>query len=141
MAEKADLESNLLRKSIVYGGNYLARIVGNLVKYGTEKIPEEGALNLGYPGAALGFAALDILAENFDEIKNSGYYKLAKIGGTATFSALTLANLIQFINGNYDGLKDLPFNLSMAASLGYDLKEPGKDFLKNWSWNFKSNKK
>ncbi len=141
MSEESNLNNKVLRKSLVYGASYLSRIVGNLCQYGLEKVPDEGGLNLGYPGAALGFAALDIIAENLDPVKQSGYYKLAKIGGAATFSALALSNFIGAIKGDYEGIKNLPFNLSMAASLGYDLKEPGKDFLKKWDWTFGLNKK
>jgi hypothetical protein len=130
------------RKAFVYGANYLGRIIGNLAQYGTARVPEiieggEKGLNLGHPYAALGFAALDLIGGASDKLRESGYFKSTKLGGALVFSALAGKNLVDFIHGNYDGWKELPFNLSMAASLGYDLKEPGKDFfknIKNWDW-------
>lgn len=109
-----NIKQSRIKKASVYGANYLARLGGNLAKDG---------LNLGHPYAALGFGLVDIVAENSNLVKENPGYRLAKFGGTAYFSVLTVKNLVEFIKGDYSGLKDFPFNLSMAASLGSDLKE------------------
>ena len=103
-----------MKKAIVYSANYLARPLGNLAKDG---------LNVGHPYAALGFGLVDVVAENSGIIKDNLVYRLTKVGGAAYFSFLTFKNLVEFAQSDYHGLKDFPFNLSMAASLGSDLKE------------------
>jgi hypothetical protein len=112
------------KKAIVYGANYLARPLGNLAKEG---------LNLGHPYTALGFGLADIIAGSSDEVRGNVINRMIKVGGSAYFSFLTLKNLVEFIEGDYSGLKDFPFNLSMAGSLGSDLKdlykESGKSFF------------
>lgn len=114
MAKTNNLEKSISRKALVYSANYLARPLGNLAKDG---------LNLGHPYTALGFGLADIICENSDKVKESLPNKLIKLGGAAYFSTLTLKNLVEFIEGDYSGLKDFPFNLSMAWSLGSDFKE------------------
>lgn len=127
MVDKDYIAKSRLKKSIVYGINYLARPLGNLAKEG---------LNLGHPYAALGFGLSDIVAENSpDLVKKNSYYRLAKVGGATYFSYLTVKNLVEFIQGDYSGLRDFPFNLSMAGSMGSDLKElysePGENLFKD----------
>jgi hypothetical protein len=106
-------ESNL-RKALVYGVNYLARPLGNLAKDG---------LNIGHPYTALGFGLADILAGNSDKVNKNVINRLVKLGGAAYFSFLTIKDLVDFAGGDYERLKDFPFDLSMAASLGSDLKD------------------
>jgi hypothetical protein len=107
-------KENKLKKALVYGLNYLARPLGNLAKDG---------LNIGHPYAAIGFGLADIVAENSGDVEKNIINRFIKLGGAAYFSFLTVKDLIEFAGGNYEKLKDFPFDLSMAASLGSDLKE------------------
>jgi hypothetical protein len=123
-----------LRKLLVYGGNYGARLLGNLgdvtFKYTPLLNPDKTdkiGYKLGHPFSAMGFAAWDFAFENIPYLKNAEWSKtaniLAKAGGTLYFGFLTGKNLIDFALGNYTEAGQLPFNASMAASLGKDLKD------------------
>lgn len=114
MAKTNNLENDVARKSVVYGVNYLSRLIGNELQPG---------LNLGHPYAALGFGIADIITGSYKPLKESIYNSWLKVGGAAYFSFLTVKNLVEFIEGDYAGLKDFPFNLSMAWSLGTDAKQ------------------
>lgn len=122
--------NNLTRKAIVYGANYGSRIIENLL-IGSEAVAQ-GKSNIGHPYGALAYTALDLLG-SVDAVKNSPYYKLAKIGGIIAYSGMIGSKLINFVQGDYSGVENLPFDISMAASLGYDLKQMGSDFGKNWN--------
>jgi len=127
----------IARKVFSYGVNYFGRIGGNLYQYGTARVPEivangtEKGLNLGHPYAALAFAGLDIVAENSNILKDSSLYRLSKVGGTLGFSFLVGKDLVNFIKGDYSDLKNLPFHLLMAGSLGADAKDLYKDSKNN----------
>ena len=108
MVNANDLEIKKLGKVVAYGGNYFGRLIGNYLEPG---------LNLGHPYAALGFAVSEIITENYEPLKDSIYNTWIKAGGAGYFSFLTIKNLAEFIEGDYSGLKDFPFNLAMAWSL------------------------
>lgn len=115
-----------IKKLLVYGGNYGARLLGNasgLVMNYNDKVH----FGLGHPFTALSFGAFDLAFDNVPYLKENNNAKIlnkvVKLGGLAYFSFLTGKNLVDFALGNYEGWQQLPFNASMATSLGMDVKE------------------
>ena len=99
---------DLLRNLCVYTGNIGARILGNVIKPGS---------NIGNPYGAIGYGLLDILRDADPRIANSKYVRLLEAGGGAFYTAKTVGNLVSLVKGNAEALLDLPFNLSMAYEL------------------------
>ena len=137
---KRKTDKDLKRRLAIYAGNYIPRLIQNLAKYGTNEIPP-GESYLGHPYSALGFAGLDILVNSHQDLKNSAYYKLAKLGGFLTFTGLAGIKLVNFVKGDYTHWANFFWDTSMALSLGHDLKELGSDFFNRWDWGFGQDKK
>jgi hypothetical protein len=155
MTDKSDLSNKTIRKSLIYGINYLARPLGNWAAKGAQeaaknaissgaiestKLGVENGLNLGHPYAALMFGAADVISENSKDVRNYPLHRFFKLGGAAYFSFLTFKNLVEFASDytNCRSLVELPFNASMALSLGIDMKnlynESGQDFFSDVKW-------
>ena len=117
------VKNDLLRKLIVYGGNFVVRPVGNLIQQG---------VNLGNPGAAIFYGFIDIFRNATPKFKESKYIRLIEAVGFSVYTAKTITNLVSIAKGDFEYLIDIPFNASMAFEIGkntiYDYK--GKN-LKN----------
>ena len=98
----------LIRKLGIYGGNFAARPLGNLIKSGS---------NIGNPYGAIVYGLIDIFRGADSRIANSKYIRLLEaIGGTA-YTAKTIVNLVSLAKGDSEALLDLPFNASMAYEI------------------------
>jgi len=111
--------TDLGRKIFNYGANYVARPIGNAVKAGTD---------LGNPFSAIGYTLLDLVSK-----KDSLVNRTAKFAGGITYMALTTMDLIKIAKGDYQALMDLPFNVSMAATLMIDAKKSYKTKSTNFA--------
>ncbi len=118
LSEKENNLNKIIRKSCVYGVNYGARLIGNSFNE---------SLKLGHPYSALGFGLSDLIMGVSEKWERGNLNKFIKFGGFTYFSFLTINNLVDFARGDYSFAKDFPFNLSMALSLGKDLKEIYKE--------------
>lgn len=113
---------NLKRKLGVYGANFVARPVGNLIKSGS---------NIGNPIGAIVYGGLDILRNAIPSLKNNKYIRLFEAGGFAVYGLKTVGNLLSIAKGNYHDLAELPFNALMAYETGKNTLEDyaGKDII------------
>ena len=102
-------QMDLLRKNSVYGGNFIARPLGNLIKEG---------LNLGNPIGAIFYGFIDIFRNATPKLKENKYIRLVEAGGFGFYTAKTIGNLVSIAKGDFDSLIDLPFNASMAYEVG-----------------------
>jgi hypothetical protein len=130
-----------IRRGLVYGANYGARLLGNLGKdltftyihtYKGDNNPDTNLKDnfeygLGHPFTAMGFAAWDAAFDTVPYLKSADWAKtanvLTKAGGAVYFGFLTVKNLVDFALGHYNDAAQFPFNLSMTATLGKDLTE------------------
>jgi len=65
---------------------------------------------IGNPGGAILYGALDIVSEFPNKVKGSKYFRLSKFLGAVSYGLCSLG----------DPIGQLPFDISMAASLGID---------------------
>jgi hypothetical protein len=96
-------KSELVEKLGIYGGNYLAWPIGNYIQEG---------LNLGNPYGAILYAAVDLISSGKDKFTN-GINNLVKVGGGVFYFGRTIKNLVEFAQGDIEGLVDFPFNATM----------------------------
>jgi len=97
--------NDLLRKIGIYGGNFLAKPIGNLIKPGA---------NLGNAGGAILYGVLDIFRNATPATKESKYVRLLEAAGGGVYAAKTVLNLVSLAKGDFESLIDLPFNATMA---------------------------
>ncbi len=124
-------------KAIIYGGNYLAGVFGNLLDISakgpiantTGSVLENQLKmksSLANPVGGIFFGALDLARYTFPQIKDSLPVKVIEGAGAAYYSASVVADLLGWLNGDWSSLVQLPFDASMAYSLSRNIKEDFK---------------
>jgi hypothetical protein len=131
------VNNDLLRKGAIYGGNYLAGTLGRYMGWYVQgpvgdlaAKALDSTLNvqssIANPIGAMVYGSFDVLRNSFPNLKNS--IAVRAIDGLATlyYSASVFADLYSWYNGNWDALKALPFDATMAFESGKNLRE---DFI------------
>jgi hypothetical protein len=103
------------RKSIIYGGNFVAGVIGNQFKY-----------NLGNPIGAIFYGGLDFARHAFPGVKENKYIRLTEVAGTLGYAGKTLSDLLGILYGNWDSLAQLPFDAGMLYEIGKNTAEDYK---------------
>lgn len=118
------VKNELVEKLAIYGGNYLARPIGNFFKDG---------LNLGNPYGAILYSAVDLISMGKNPVTDA-INNFVKFGGGMIYFGKSIKNLVDFAQGDIDGLIDFPFNASMLYTsmkdVDFNFKKSVNDLVK-----------
>lgn len=131
--EKLSLEDTA-RKAGIYGGNYLAGVLGNYMNWSLKgpiaksvgDTLKEGVgikSSIANPVGAIAYGALDIARNVIPKFKGNVVVAGAEAVGALYYSASSVADLFGWLNGNWGSLVQLPFDVMMAYEIGRNLKE------------------
>ncbi|GIU68291.1 MAG: hypothetical protein KatS3mg001_141 [Candidatus Pacearchaeota archaeon] len=125
-------------RTLVYGTNFIIPSAVNLLRRFVE-VPGflNRALNKMSDAAnsygAVIFGTLDIIGSFSEDFRESKYTRLSKVGGLCFYGISTVADAFSIANGDYNSYVSLPFNASMAYTLGRDVANiyKGKRLIKD----------
>jgi hypothetical protein len=133
-SDKLNLEDTA-RKAGIYGGNYLAGVLGNYMNWSL-KGPIANSVgdtlkngigiksSISNPVGGIAYGALDIARNALPKyLKGNMFVAGAEAIGTAYYSISALADLFGWLNGNWGSLVQLPFDVAMAYEIGRNFKE------------------
>lgn len=130
-------EEDIIRKTTVYVGNYLAGVLGNYMGWSLKgPIADVSSkfLNTTFgtkssianPVGGIIYGALDVARNAVPKIKGTLPVLIAEGTGALYYSASSLADLFGWLNGDWGSLVQLPFDLLMAT-------ETGRNFIQDHS--------